>query len=70
MKKEIETALETTRAEEELAARRAEVQCASSSATLKQIQFYTRQRKEILRRLIKEKKEYIQLLKQKIAELE
>ena len=67
---ELDIILATTNAEEELAQRRTELKCASTSATFKQIQFYRRQRKEILRRLIQEKKEYIEILKQKIAELD
>lgn len=67
---ELDIILATTNAEEELAQRKTEVKCASTSATFKQIQFYRRQRKQILQQLIKEKKEYIEILKQKIAELD
>ena len=65
---ELDIILATTNAEEELAHRHAEVKFAATSATFKQMQFYRRQRKEILRKLIKEKKEYIEILKQNIAE--
>lgn len=65
---ELDIILATTNAEEELAHRNAEIKCAATSATFKQIQYYRRQRKEILRKLIKEKKDYIEILKQKIAE--
>jgi hypothetical protein len=65
---ELEILLATTNAEEQLAHRRAEVTVAGTSATFKQLQFYRRQRKEILQRLIKEKREYIGLLKDKIAQ--
>lgn len=67
---ELDIILATTNAEEELAQRKTEVKCASTSATFKQIQFYRRQRKQILQQLIKEKKEYIEILKQKIADLD
>lgn len=65
---ELDIILATTNAEEELAHRNAEVKYAATSAAFKQMQFYRRQRKEILQKLIKEKKEYIEILKQKIAE--
>ena len=67
---ELDIILATTNAEEELSQRKTEIKCASTSATFKQIQFYRRQRKQILQQLIKEKKEYIEILKQKIAELD
>ena len=65
---EMDIILATTNAEEELARKNAEVKVAATSAAFKQMQFYRRQRKEILQKLIREKKEYIELLKQKIAE--
>lgn len=65
---EMDIILATTNAEEELARKHAEVKVAATSAAFKQMQFYRRQRKEILQKLIKEKKEYIEILKQKIAE--
>jgi L-lactate utilization protein LutB len=61
--------LATTNAEEELLQRNSEVRFAATSAAFKQMQFYRRQRKDILQRLIKEKKEYIEMLKDKIAEI-
>ncbi|KAH0790805.1 hypothetical protein GPJ56_005226 [Histomonas meleagridis] len=65
---EIEFIMATTNAEEELTKRKTEIQCASTSAIYKQIQLYSARRKEILRELIKAKKEYIEALKQKIRE--
>jgi phosphoglycerate dehydrogenase-like enzyme len=65
---ELDIIVATTNAEEQLAQRRAEVTIAGTSASFKQLQYYRRQRKEILQKLIKEKREYIELLKQKIAE--
>lgn len=67
---ELDIILATTNAEEELAQRKTEIKCASTSASFKQIQFYRKQRKQILQQLIKEKREYIQILKQKIADLD
>jgi topoisomerase IA-like protein len=64
---ELDIVLATTNAEEQLAQRQAELTIAGTSASFKQLQHYRRQRKEILQRLIKEKREYIELLKQKIA---
>jgi hypothetical protein len=65
---ELDIILATTNAEEELSHRKAEVTVAGTSAAFKQMQYYRRQRKEILQNLIQEKREYIELLKQKIAE--
>jgi hypothetical protein len=65
---ELDLMLATTNAEEELAHHKAEVTVAGTSAAFKQLQFYRRQRKEILQQLIREKREYIELLKQRIAE--
>jgi hypothetical protein len=67
---ELEILLSTTNAEEQLAHRRAEVTVAGTNATFKQLQFYRRQRKELLQQLIKEKREYIELLKEKISQSE
>ena len=67
---ELEIIASTTNAEEQLAAKNTEVRCAATSAAFKQMQVYRRNRKEILRRLIKEKKEYIEMLKNKIAEVD
>ena len=67
---ELDLAFATTKAEEELISRQTEVKCASTSAEYKQMQMYRRQRKELLQKLIQEKKEYIQILKQKIAEVD
>ena len=60
---ELDIILATTNAEEELAHRNAEVKYAATSAAFKQMQFYRRQRKEILQKLIEEKKEYIEKAK-------
>ena len=67
---ELEIIAATTNAEEELAAKNTEVRCAATSAAFKQMQVYRRNRKEILKRLIREKKEYIKLLQNKIAEVD
>ena len=67
---ELEIIAATTNAEEQLAAKNTEVRCAATSAAFKQMQVYRRNRKEILRKLIKEKKEYIQLLQNRIAEID
>lgn len=65
---ELEFIAKTTTAEEELAARNTEVRVAATSAAFKQMQTYRRTRKEILHKLIKEKKDYIELLKKRIEE--
>lgn len=70
LKAEIDLTYATTKAHEELSARKTEVKCAATSAAYKQMQMYRRQRKEILKKLIQEKKDYISLLKQKIEELD
>jgi hypothetical protein len=70
LRTELDILLATTNAEEELLQRDTEVKFAATSAAFKQMQFYRRQRKDILRRLIKEKREYVQILKDKIAELD
>ena len=67
---ELEIIAATTNAEEQLAAKNTEVRCAATSAAFKQMQVYRRNRKEILKKLIKEKKEYIELLKKRIAEVD
>lgn len=67
---ELDIIAATTNAEEELHARNTEVRCAATSAAFKQMQVYRRRRKEILKRLIKEKKEYIEMLKDKINEVD
>jgi beta-glucosidase-like glycosyl hydrolase len=67
---ELDILLATTNAEEQLARRQAELTIAGTSASFKQLQYYRRQRKEILQRLIQEKRDYILLLKQKIAEFD
>jgi len=67
---ELEIIAATTNAEEELTAKNTEVRCAATSAAFKQMQVYRRNHKEILRRLIREKKEYIKLLKNRIAEVD
>ena len=67
---ELEIIAATTNAEEELAAKNTEVRCAATSAAFKQMQVYRRNRKEILRKLINEKKEYIKLLKNRIREVD
>ena len=64
---ELEIIAATTNAEEQLAAKNTEVRCAATSAAFKQMQVYRRNLKEILLKLIKEKKEYIELLKKRIA---
>ena len=67
---EIEIIMATTNGEEELSKRKTEIQNASTTAIYKQVQLYTAQRKEILKKLIKAKKDYIEVLKQKIKELD
>lgn len=68
LRTELNVALTTTDAEEKFAQQQAELRCAATSAAYKQMQMYRHQRKETLQKLIKEKKEYIELLKQRIAE--
>ena len=70
LQNELDIILATTNAAEDVAFRNAEVRCAATSAAYKQMQIYRRKRKELLQRLIKEKKEYIEILKKKIQELD
>ena len=67
---ELDIILATTNAAENLYSKQTEVKCAATSAACKQMQIYRKRRKEILHRLIKEKKEYIEILKRKIEELD
>ena len=66
---ELEIVISTTNAEEELASKYTEVHCAASSAAYKQMNHYKKHRKDILNCLIKEKKEYLELLKERAKKL-